>query len=177
MTEQDIDAKIESYIAYAQSKIEMLERYTSKLTNSADVNVSVVKEVLCNRMSVTNMLTIELQRLKKRKDILQRSFTVWWSQKFSEKRKEMNPTTLAATKWASKSDIEAEVIAENSVVYLQKQEEIDAVNTKIEFVRRILTQWNAVQFDLGNLTKIVEIEYHMTGSPGRSSNKRVRDTN
>lgn len=165
---------IETYITWVQSKIDMVEAYSQKL-NKSDINIQDLKEVLSKKVHVSLLLNAEYQRYRRTLTDAEREFKVWWSEKFTEVRKLNNPQTITASKWISKSEIEAQVISDYKQEYLEYREKIDNIDTNAAFFRRLMDDWNSISYDCGNLVRVLEMEaYFYSDVSGRSEPMRRR---
>ena len=106
----DKEDPIETYIKFVTHYIDLMGQYTDPLRETNDIDVHKVKNVLGNRMAISNTMTIELQRYKRQLKLHKREYKIWYSTEYASIRKRVNPTGLAASKWLGKSDIEAEII-------------------------------------------------------------------
>lgn len=167
----------EKYIDYVLEKIKWLQEAVAKLEYNISPEPHEVREVLARRVPMGLTLIGEKERARTKLKKLKRLYSVWWAEKFSEVRKELNPKDLPGTKYASKSDIDAETITRNKEEFIRKQEEIEEVESQFEFLKGVLDQWNGLQFDLANITKSTEMELNMYGSikkPEIKTNVRIR---
>ncbi len=156
------DDPIEVYIEFVNQYIDLMAQYTDPLSDTNDIDVHKIKNILGNRLSISNTMVIEQQRYKRILKALKRDYKVWYSEKYTTTRRELNPRELAAAKWLGKSDIEAEIVTKFTEIYKDWQVKIDDATDRLELFRRLIDSWNSLQFDMTNLTKIVEMELSMT---------------
>ena len=173
MNELKMD-EIERYIEWVSKKIDQVKEYSSKI-NRKDVNIQDVKEILQERVNVGLMLNVEYQRYKTEKSQLETRFKVWWSDKYTEKRQQLNPTSLAATKWASKGDVESAVIAENKEEYVEFQDKLDSLEHRSRFLLRLMEDWNSISYDCSSLIRIFEIEERLYANIGGRSDLDLKE--
>lgn len=153
----------ENYIEYVVEKIRYLQKVTGELER-VNPELFQVKDILSRRTHIGLSLVSEKERARTELKKLKRRNKIWWSEKFTEVRHELNPRDLAGTKYASKSDIEAETIRKHKEEFNRQQEMIDEVESRFEFLRGLLEQWNNLQYDLANLVKTMEIELNLMGN-------------
>lgn len=88
-----------------------------------------------------------------------RRFDEWFSQKYIEKRDELNPRSLASTKWYSTKEIEMAVRVDNKAEYAELDIDLTCAERKVSAIRRLMEGWQSQQFILARLSKNVEAEY------------------
>ena len=151
--------RIEQYIEWVQQSISVVQRNLSSI-HKPDISIADLKEILSNRVYASLAISLEYQRYKTQLEQRKREYKVWYSEKYVEVRDEVNPTSLAGSKWISKGEIDAVIISRYADRWSSKQEEIDEIERKVSFLRTIREAWSSIAYDLNNLTKIVELEYN-----------------
>lgn len=172
------NSSVDKYIEWVLNKIEQIQIYTSKL-NKKDININDIKEVVSQRLHVTNILNSEYQRYRTQLTVAKRNYNIWWSTRFTEKRRELNPSSLPGSKWSSKNDIDAEIISSYKEEYIKYQEHIDFLEERTSFLRRLMTDWNSISFDCNSLIKLLEMEVYQLSmiSEDNTKQRRQRSTN
>lgn len=166
---------IEKYIEWVVNKIDLVQEY-GKAINKPDVSIYDLKSILSERLRVTLILGSEYQRFKKSFRVLKTEFDIFWDEKYTLTRRTLNPTTLSSGKWASKSDIESEVRFQYKEEYLKFKKELDELEDRISFLKRLMSSWDSISFDVSNYIKLIEIEvYSLNNSSSTEiSNKQRR---
>lgn len=148
---------IEKYISFVQENLDKMKKHTAILAKS-DVQLFDLKIINGQRLNVLFTLMSEYQRYKAHLRLLQEDYNIWWSTEYSITRTQLNPHSLPGNKYASKSEIEAETISRNKEKYKQLKHELFNVESKLEFLRRLLNDWRSIQFDIQNEIKILSLE-------------------
>lgn len=173
MEEKD---SIEKYIDWVVNKIDYIQE-SSKSLQKSDVSIHDLKTILSDRLHVSLVLNSEYQRLKANLTVLKRDYGIFWDEHYVLVRRQLNPTTLSSGKWSSKSDIESEVRYQYKEAYLSFKKQIDELENRISFFKRLLIDWNSISFDVNGLIKLLEMEvYALSGSGGTETvRRRVRE--
>ena len=152
-------------------KIKLVDKALDSL-NKVDVQHIDIREVLRNRVGVTNILNIEYQRKRSEYKATKMNFDIWWAEKYSEQRKLLNPDSKPGNKWLSKSDIESEAIVKNRNEYFSKRSELEDIENQKDFLKQLIDSWNSIQFDITHLLKILDHELFMSGDSIKPRKKR-----
>ena len=86
-------------------------------------------------------------------------FEDWFASKYIEKRDELNPRSLASTKWYSTKEIEMHVRVAYRDDYHTYERNLTYAEQKVAHIRRLMEGWQSQQFTLSRLSKNVEAEY------------------
>jgi len=169
---------VENYIEWVQEKITLLKEQTKKIYRK-DISLNDIKEILSSRLEISLFLNSEYQRFKFNFMYEKRRFDVWWSEKYTSKRGELNPRNLSGNKWLSQKEIQQEVINDYQEEYTKWQDTINDFEMQMEFIKRLMDDWNSISFDLNNLIKSIEIEvYSLSNTTGVTEvRRRQRTTN
>lgn len=103
-------------------------------------------------VTLNAMAKIELSRAKE-------AYDDWFSEKYIDKRNELNPRSMAATKWYSTKEIEMYVRVENKEDFHKYDRALTMAEHKVAHIRRLLEGWSSQQFALARLSKNVEAEF------------------
>lgn len=153
------DKNLDNYIEWVQKVIGYLREQRSTL-RKPDIKLFDLLEVLKNRQYVNDILLAELNRLRTIKKDKETEYEIWYNKSYSKVREEVNPQTLAGTKWLSKTEIHAEVITKHEEDYRKHQKELNDIQVQYAFYESVYKNWsNEMSFDLNNLTKILEKDH------------------
>ena len=92
------------------------------------------------------------------------AFKDWYSEKYVETRERLNPPSLAGSKWASQTEIDAYIRRENRTEYGRLHKEMVCAEMKVDAMRRIQDSWNTYSLILNRLCKNVETEMAVTAT-------------
>jgi len=148
---------IDKYIEWVGTSIEKY-KFLSDSIDKPDVTLSEVLQLSGKRTSTAFTLTSEYQRYKVLHKRKLKEYTIWWSGRFSEIRKELNPSSLPGSKFSSKSDIEAEIISRYTDKYSSFQDSIIDLENQVDFYRNIRDNWKGLQQDITNIVKLIQLE-------------------
>jgi hypothetical protein len=165
---------IDNYIKYVSEKLETMQEYTSSL-RKPDISISELKEMTGERLHVNYVLTGEYQRLKTRCEQAEEGFKVWWSDKFSAVRSDLNPKSISGNKFSSKTEIDAETIARNKEEYLERKERLLLLQSQTEFVKKLIEDWRSVQTDITNSIRLLELESKEAGFNNYLNNRQKQN--
>ncbi len=79
----------------------------------------------------------------------------WYAGRYTEIRNNANPISLSAQKWISTKEIEFMVRMKYTGEMTEKTSELNLINEKLSFMRRMLDSWKGHQFVLTQLSKNV----------------------
>lgn len=87
----------------------------------------------------------------------------WDAQKYVEVKEQLNPPTLAASKWCSSSEINAYIRVQYGAERRKLAERVNLAENKVAVIRRLLDAWDGQKLVLNRLCKNVEIEAMQLG--------------
>lgn len=137
--EQDSKA-VENYINYVQDKINQIKD-TSDLIEDLHILPQRLNYALANYIDVHLGLQAEYQRLIKEKKKLEKSFNMWWDEKFVETRDALRVTRSASSSLSVK-EIESQLRVDNKKSYMEKTEEIEDLQEQTDFIKTLIDIWN-----------------------------------
>lgn len=82
----------------------------------------------------------------------------WYAKLYTDIRNKENPKTLAGMKWISTKEIEFILRMKHTVELTEKFKELNLLEEKVGFMRRMLEGWKSHQFVLTQLSKNVQGE-------------------
>ena len=163
MTEEH-EAIVQEYIQYVEIQLNNLRRHSESL-NKPDIQLSDLKQATANRFQILTILNAEYQRYKRLFKAVQEDYRIWWSTEYSLVRSTLNPHSLPGNKFASKAELEAETIRKHAQKYKEMRKDLIDIETKMEFLRRLMDDWRSISFDIANDLKIIELEQREAGLP------------
>lgn len=177
-----MEDNIDKYIEWVEEKSKKVKDILKNL-KKPDISLQEVKQIASERVATSLVLNAEYQRIKLIHKRKQEEFNIWWSEKFSKVRRELNPITLPGTKYSSKSDIEAEIIDKYKEEYTSYKEVLIELESQVSFFRHHIESWKSLQMDITNLVKIFQLEVYdlkmndsldseITNSIGRTRRRR-----
>lgn len=182
---EDEDKQISVYVDYVIQKVTEFSTYTESL-DKPDISLIDIEQILKNRARISLAMNAEYTLLRRQLNNRQKEFKVWWSQMYSSIRVELNPITLAASKWTSKTEIESEIIARYSEYYKQNIEKIETLEDQLSFHKSLMDNWDKIQVDCTQLIKILGYDIDKLNSLDRinkqienniNSNKKIMPRN
>lgn len=143
---------------FAEEQIDKMKRYS----NLGDPNGLPGFEELNRALMGYNEILYSLQAMdvvsKQEAYHATEEFKDFLAEKYNEARNILNPPTLAASKWYSSSEIESYVRVHWHDEYKRLNDEQQAANSKVAFIRRLLDSWDSYKFNLNTLSKNVQTE-------------------
>lgn len=148
----------ERLLIFAEEQIEKMQR-AARLDGVDgqpgffELNKAMMEHLTVNMglIGLNAMAKVEYEKAKN-------AFDDWFAEKYVEMRNELNPRSVAATKWYSTKEIEMEVRVRYKDEYKQLSDEMTYAEHKVALIRRILESWQAHQYVLSRLSKNVEVE-------------------
>jgi hypothetical protein len=164
---------IDKYIDWIQETVSKVKEVSGSLSKP-DISYDEVRRISTQRVFIASSLISEANRVRALKTHYDTKFRIWWSKKFSDIRKELNPSSLPGTKFSSKSDIEAETISRYEEEYLEYQERLSDLENQYSFYRDLVDTWKSIQGDISSIIKTFELEAFSLGNPEEASSEIKR---
>lgn len=149
---------MEEYIIYVNEQIEKFKRYTEFGKVSTELTAAEINTALYEYSQISLMLNAEYQRLKYQERQFMRKYILWWDKIFTETRRELNPITIAASKWLSKQEIESEARVKHEKEFLEWEAQKDEIESKVNFFRSLREDWKIQSQIIINLGQNVRSE-------------------
>lgn len=132
----------QDYVDYVETQLTVYKNATELIQDgNGEITPSEINKSLGEYSRVQVGLIAEYKRLQAQQQKMQNEFTLWWDEKFVEKRRELNPTSSPASKWLSKYEVESEVRVANKTEYLQRKEALDDMEARVSFLKGLLDAW------------------------------------
>jgi hypothetical protein len=161
---------IENYIQFVQETIEKYKQNVD-LVGNGYLTPDMINEALANYSAVLFSLTAEYQRIKAQTYEKRLQFDSWWDEKFVETRRELNDTSLPASKWLSKQEIESEVRYRYKEEYQEWKRSLFELEHKESFYRQMLDNWKKIDNILTNLSLNMRSELKSLSLEDRANSK------
>ncbi len=150
---------MDDYIKYVEEQLKIFRKETEVIDEGInEVTPLLINKSLAVYTQVNITINAEYQRKKKELFKHKNLFQSWWDERFVQIRREMNPTSITASKWLSKNEIESELRATHKEEYLKWKDEIDDLEMSKSFVLRLLDQWNTHSKILNTLSYNMQTE-------------------
>ena len=171
------DEALHSYIDYVEMRVKQFEKFAQSL-DKPDINSSDLEAILKSRYRTSLAINAEYTLLKRQIRRLQKEYDVWWATCYSDLRKELNPASISASKWTSKTEIEAEIIARYAEEYRNKKDQLDTLEDQASYLKVLIDSWDKIQIDCTQIIKIMGYEASALGMTDRIEGqiKRIRKT-
>jgi len=140
--ENQNEKSIQDYINYVQEHTRKYEGRFSLLKADGDIDPEKLYREIAEYSGVMSMLIAESNRLLHEQKLLEKNYQEWFDEKYVNMRRELNPVTIAAAKWISKSEIEAEVRVRYKTEYRAWKDKLDEMDSRVSFVKGFLTTWS-----------------------------------
>ena len=148
----------ERLLEFAEQQIEKMQRAArldgvNGQPGFYELNAAMMdhQTVSLGLIALNAMAKVEAQKAKD-------AFDEWFAEKYVEVRNDVNPRSVASTKWYSTKEIEMEVRVRYRDDYQKLSDEMNYADHKVALIRRILESWQAQQFVLARISKNVEAE-------------------
>lgn len=133
----------QDYITYVIEQIEYFKEQTNLIDQTQnEVTPPKLNKALANFSNTQLTLHAEYRRKDKELRKLRRQYQAWWDEKYVEKRRELNPTTLPGSKWLSKGEIESETRVSNKKEYEEWRDKLDDLEDQVDFLKSLRDEWS-----------------------------------
>jgi len=133
---------LEKYVEFVQEQIQKYHRYSQLINYDAgEINPEAINTALAQYNDILLMLISEYNRLKADAHDVEVEYQIWWDDKFTSMRRQLNPPDIVASKWLSKSEIESETRAQYSKEYREWQDKLFQAQQKKAFLGQLLDSW------------------------------------
>ena len=151
-------------LEYVESQIERMKRYTDLGNSDGIPGFYELNQALMEFTTIQSSLISMGVMAKMEYDKATEAFKDWYSEKYVETRERLNPPSLAGSKWASQTEIDAYIRMENRTEYNKLHREMSCAEMKVDAMRRIQDSWNTYSLILNRLCKNVETEMANTAT-------------
>lgn len=167
---------MEDYKEYVEQQLDQFSKYASLIDDaSLEVTPELVNTALANYTNVNVALNAEYQRYKSELQKAERSFQLWWDERFTDVRKENNRLDIAGTKWISYKEIASETRMRYKEEYDQWASHVQELEDRVNFLRRLLDQWEKHGHMLAQLGQNMRAEMQSLGVQDRvNATNKVR---
>lgn len=139
-----MDKQLKEYIEFVQEQVKKYEKYSSITENATEITPQEINTALANYSKVFDMLLSEYYRKKAELKDVEVAYQLWWDDKFCEVRRRLNDTSLPASKWLSKQEIESETRNKYKDDYKEWQYKFFKAEQETNFISRKLEGWKKV---------------------------------
>jgi len=155
---------IEVYIKWINENIKKyndISTILDRMTLRSDTALFELDKVQAKIPKARIGISGEKSRLLFKKRTLERSFNIWWAEKFNIERRTNNTDSKAGAKWISKTELEYLTISNNKQQYSIRKKELDDLDSKMDFYSILMKDAdiiiNVVQGVSNNIRK--EMDY------------------
>jgi hypothetical protein len=151
-----LTANQEQFLGFVNEQIERLRNHL--LFEGGEPNFFQLNETLSKHENVLLGLTSLYEATRYEAKMYKEEFDEWYAIKYVDIRNRVNPTTLAATKYCSASEIGLMVRAENREKYAELMAKAADADHRLSTIKRLIDGWSGYQFTLGTISKNVQAE-------------------
>ena len=151
-------------LEYVESQISKMKKYTDLGNSDGIPGFYELNQALMEFTTIQSSLISMGVIAKIEYDKATEAFKDWYSEKYVETRERLNPPSLAGSKWASQTEIDAYIRRENRTEYGRLHKEMVCAEMKVDAMRRIQDSWNTYSLILNRLCKNVETEMAVTAT-------------
>jgi|WetSurMetagenome_2_1015567.scaffolds.fasta_scaffold12649_5 hypothetical protein len=130
---------IEEYVSFSNEKINYIENICN-LVKDGNIYPSVLNSIMSEYYSTSNWILRQYEIEMIYDTSLKQEYDVWWSEKFIEKKKEMQKDLPKSIK-LSGNEIDIEVKISNKEKYLEWQNKLLLSDRKVSTLRRLNDNW------------------------------------
>jgi len=130
-----------NYIEFVSEQLEIFQKKTNLLSSNHEITPMLLNKNLAEYSNVGIALNAEYTRAEGALEDFKRTYNAWWDERFINMRHELNPISLAATKWASKGEIEAETRVKYKDEFYDWDTRLKDYEMKVNFLSRLRGQW------------------------------------
>ena len=133
---------MEDYVQYVETQIARWREYISlRRQSDSEISPARINKALAEYQEVQFALIAEEKRVQIELANYILIYQTWWDSRYIGAKKELNPISLAGTKWAAKSEIEAYARHDNADEYMEYEEKKIVLEGKVSLLRRLLDAW------------------------------------
>ena len=151
-------------LEYVESQISKMKKYTDLGNSDGIPGFYELNQALMEFTTIQSSLISMGVIAKIEYDKATEAFKDWYSEKYVETRERLNPPSLAGSKWASQTEIDAYIRREKRTEYGRLHKEMVCAEMKVDAMRRIQDSWNTYSLILNRLCKNVETEMAVTAT-------------
>lgn len=145
-------------LSFVEEQINKMKEYsrlgnTDNMPGFYELNQALMNfnDIQCSLISMDVLAKADLHTASE-------EFNQWLSEKYLEARQTLNPTSLSAQKWASSKELEMWVRVTYRDEYAKLENEKNALEMKVAFIRRLLDAWDKQSLVLNRLCRNIEVE-------------------
>lgn len=136
----------DKYIEYVQTTMDQYKKFADELTKDEfQVTPQSLQYVLANFETVRLGILMEVQRRNREFRVAKRQFNSWWNSKLLEAKRKL---TIDGKKYPAVKDYTVQATEDSKEEYDQKQDELQDLEDKFEFVKQLREDWNSWQYIL-----------------------------
>jgi len=132
--------ELQEYIQNVNKIITEYKKYT-EIINHDVITPQMINEGLANYGAILFTLSAEYSRKKAEVFTIEENFKMWWNEKFVSIRREFNDNNLAASKWLSKNELEAETKVRFKTEYMNKNAQVFAIKEELKLYSNLIDIW------------------------------------
>lgn len=132
--------ELQKYIQNVNKIIVEYKQYT-EIINHDVITPKMINEGLANYGAILFTLSAEYSRKKAEVFTIEEDFKMWWNEKFVAVRRKFNDNGLAASKWLSKSELEAETKVLHKIEYMDKHAQVFAIKEELKLYSNLIDIW------------------------------------
>jgi len=140
-----------AYIDNVSKVIDLYKEYVSVIEGN-NITPSVINEALANYEMILLTFIGEYSRKTHELFIVEEEFQSWWDERFVAVRRELNDSSLAASKWLSKSELQAETRVRYAKEYKEKNTKLFLKKEEVNLYRRLIDSWKKYDSMITNLS-------------------------
>ncbi|MFW6225417.1 MAG: hypothetical protein ACOC3V_00495 [bacterium] len=148
-----------NYLEFVETTIKKYQKYSQFINyETSEITPEAVNTALAQYNDILLMLISEYNRKKDDYNKISLDYQLWWDEKFSNIRRELNPMNAPASKWASKSEIESEVRVQYKNEFLDWQKNLLKIEQEKSFIGNLLDAWKKMDSILITLSTNLRAE-------------------
>jgi hypothetical protein len=153
--------QITEFCKFVNDQVQKLKQY-ELLIHDHSISLQDINFALGSNLKVCLALNAYYQSLLSEMDVIEKSYQVWWDEKFVETSQRLNPDDKPAAKYRGVKEIESFIRFENKEEYIKKSSEIDKLRLKINFIKDLKEDWSKNQFSMKTLSSNIKSEMYGT---------------
>jgi DNA-binding phage protein len=167
---------VEDYIIYAQNT---LERYKQvrHLAENNNITPEQINRALADYMSTLSELIRMYEQIKLEYNNEKEDFQIWFDEKYIQIKEELNPVSLAGTKWSSTKEIESYVRVRYKEEYQERKRALNLLEIKVATLRRVNDAYKNFSMLLNTMSKNMQTELSVLTLENRMNREVKENTN
>lgn len=158
--------QLQGFFSFVEKKLEQMHKYSKAVKDVNNITFFELNEALANHYDVHTTLVGLYNTAAVELEVIEMQFQEWFDEKYVNKRKSVNSTSISAQKWASAKEIESMVRVENKEEYKQRWTKVIAMRRQVKFIQRLLEGWEGFKFSLQTMSKNMQVQYRDSGDNG-----------